>query len=1068
MSDEPSVASQRGPVRPSAAGVSGLARILNAALRFRLLLMAGAIVLLVIGGLTLRRMPTDPVGEVGSGPVLEVQTEALGLSSQEVEQYITVPLENNLLDGVMGTWDVRSQSLPGLSAVDLYFEPGVTTLHARQLVEERLTNAFSLPNVSSPPLLVQPLATSDRAIMIGLSSRSIDPLELSYLARWVVKPRLEGVSGVANVVIFGQRDRQLQVLVDPTRLAAAHVTLSQIIQTAGNAQLVSPLTYLEGAAPGTGGFLDGPNQRLEIRPVLPLGTPRDLAQAPVSGAPGRLPLGRVAQVVVSNQPLIGDAITRHGPGLVLLVERLPGASVRGVAGGVRRALGVLAPALRGVQVDTGISTPARYADSALSNVGLAALIAAGLVLLALGALLLDLGAVVVAAVSLATALVVAALVLDGLGYALSATAILGLLLGGLLVIDEVVGAVVDLRRTTAGTAGRPAPAAIRAALVPSRAPLAYATAIGLVTLVPVFVAHGLAATFVHPLLLALGLAAVAGMAVTLTLTPALAWIVLGRGPRRRAPGRGGARYVALVRRLGVLPPAVPFALCVAGLVAIVVLPFLREPGTPAFRDRDLIVELTGPAGISLPEMDRISGRTLSALRALPGVDGASATIGRAVAGDRLVDTGSAELYVDVGDGADLPGVERAVRAVVDTVPGFAATVTDAEAQALTGVLSPAHPNVTVRVYGEDPGIVAGLAARVAGRLSHVSGLGRPQISRAVQEPNIEVRVNDTAALRAGVLPGDARRQVSTLVSGLTVGNFFQDQAVFDVVVRGTPAVRSSVAAIGALPIDTQGGSVPLSRIASVSIAPDPIDIRHQALSRYADVIVPRTGLGTGAASAAAERAIKAQSYPLGYRAEVLGGTPEDSTGHAALLSYVLAAAIGIILLLQAALRSWQLAAVVFLTLPLSLIGGLIVALAAGWLASLGTAAGLLTVYLLAARHAVALTGEVRRRQAADGEPLAIHHVLGAAQARLGPVIGSCLVLAVALLPFLVLGDQPGGELPHVAAGVVLGGLLSTALLVLIGLPAACLTLLRAELPPAAEELVEPVPEAEPDLILAQT
>jgi len=155
-----------------------------------------------------------------------------------------VLLENNRLDGVMGVGDVRSNSIAGLSKVDLYFDPGTTELHARQLVEERLTNAFSLPNVAKPPLLIQPLSTSSRALLIGLSSRNINPLELSYLARWIVKPRLSGVAGVANVAIFGQQDRQLQVQVNPRRLRKHHVTLQQIVDTAGNSQLVSPLSYL--------------------------------------------------------------------------------------------------------------------------------------------------------------------------------------------------------------------------------------------------------------------------------------------------------------------------------------------------------------------------------------------------------------------------------------------------------------------------------------------------------------------------------------------------------------------------------------------------------------------------------------------------------------------------------------------------------------------------------------------------------------------------------------------------------------------------------------------------------
>src|SRR5262249_30184006 len=153
-----------------------------------------------------------------------------------------------------------------------------------------------------------------------------------------VKPRLAGVPGVANVAIYGQKDRQIQVQVDPAKLAARHVTLQQVIDTAGNAQLVSPLTYLEGSAPGTGGFIDGPNQRIEIRPVLPLGAPKDLASVPISDAPGKPTLGDIANVVESNQPQIGTGMTSaQGSSLVLVVQKLPSASVPGVTKGIQAA-----------------------------------------------------------------------------------------------------------------------------------------------------------------------------------------------------------------------------------------------------------------------------------------------------------------------------------------------------------------------------------------------------------------------------------------------------------------------------------------------------------------------------------------------------------------------------------------------------------------------------------------------------------------------------------------------------------------------------------------------------------
>ncbi|HZU59517.1 MAG TPA: efflux RND transporter permease subunit, partial [Solirubrobacteraceae bacterium] len=420
-----------------------LESIVRGALRFKALLAALAAGLLVVGAVSLRSMPSDVTPELAQAPVLEVQTEALGLSAPEVEQYVTDPMEQNLLAGVLGVWNIRSESINGLSEIHLYFEPGTDIYNDRLLVEERLTNAFSLPNISQPPVLIQPTSTNSNVLMIGLRSvsKSVDPLYLSYLARWVVKPKLSGVPGVADVAIFGQRDQQIQVLVDPRRLAANHVTLSDVISTTGNAQLVSPLTFLNGSSPGTGGFLDGPNQRLDIRPVLPLSNPRNVAAVPVKGKS----LGRIARVVLGNQPLIGDAVltnsrgqaVSNGDALVLEVEKLPGASTLGVTNGIERALRELnLPSA--IKVDTSFFRPASYVQEGLSNLALGLLIGAALALLVLGALLLQLRAVVIAAVSVAVSMVAGVLLLQLFGYTFNAIVALGLMVASAVVVDDAV------------------------------------------------------------------------------------------------------------------------------------------------------------------------------------------------------------------------------------------------------------------------------------------------------------------------------------------------------------------------------------------------------------------------------------------------------------------------------------------------------------------------------------------------------------------------------------------------------------------------------------------------------
>jgi len=1022
--------------------------VLTAVLRFRLLLVGVAAGLIVVGAVTLPQMHDDVLPELATSPVLEVQTEALGLSSEEVEQYLTVPLENNLLDGIMGVWDVRSDSLPGLSSINLYFEPGTNLLNDRLLVQERLTQAFSLPNVAKPPLLIQPLSSSDRVLLVGLTSRTLNPLELSYLARWIIKPKLSGVPGVANVAIFGQQDRQIQVQVDPATLAANNVTLQQVIDTAGNAQLVSPLSYLEGSSPGTGGFIDGPNQRLDIRPILPLGTPSDLAAVPVSGAAAGVTLGDVATVVQSHQPLIGDALVHNGAGFVLEIQKLPSASVRGVTDGVLQALRELRPALRGVTIDTSFFRPASYIASSLHNLALGLIAAAALTLLALVALLIDLRTAFVGLIAVAMSLMTATLLLDALGYTLNALVILGLVIATSVVVDDAVTATHEIVGRLAQRKDSTVTTSIEASVIAAYAELwgtlGYATLVCLLVAAPVFFATGLTATFLHPMALAFALTVTASLVMAFTLTPALGVLLFDRGQPRSGPaiaGRVRSAYTRLTARALTTPRPAIIGLCVIGLAGLVAFPFLGEPSPPSFQDRNLVIAWDSPPGTSLTEMDRVTALAAGELQALPEVADVGATLGRAVSADQIVDVNAGQIYVTVKPGANYGQALAAIRAVAYGTPGMHAVVGTYEAQVMAGVLAPSADQVDVRVYGEDYGELGQLARRLAGLIARVNGVGTPRVQMPTLEPNIEVTINDAAALRAGVLPGDARREASALVSGLTVGNFFESQAVFDVVVLGAPSVRSSIDSVRNLELDTVGGGhVSLGQIGNVSVRPDPVDIEHEAASRYVDVTVPLRGLSMGSAESAIQTLLGRIRYPLEYHAEVLGSNPDNPTSHATFLSYVAAAAIAIFLLFQAALGSWRLAALLLALLPLALLGGLAVALASGEASALGTDAGLVAVLALAVRQGLALLAHIRRRQAGDGGELTPELVVRASAERLRTTVAAAFVLAAVLLPFVVLGNVAGNEMTHTAAAVILGGLVTATVLSLFVLPAACLAL----------------------------
>jgi multidrug efflux pump subunit AcrB len=1000
---------------------------------------------------------------------------------------VTVPLEKNLLEGVMGVTDVTSDSIPGLSQIVLAFAPGTNLYQARQLVQERLTQAFVLPSVSRPPVMLQPVSSTGDVMLIGLTSRQLGQIDLSVLARWTIVPRLLGVAGVADVSAFGEADRQLQVLVDPARLAARHITLAQIIETAGNAQLVSPLSYLEGSTPGTGGFLEGPNQRITIQPVLPFGTPANLGQVPVAETAGRrpVPLGSVTGIVVGHQPLIGDALVRGRPGLVLVVEKLPSASVPAVTDGLDQALAQLRPSLSGVQVDTSLFRPASYTGGAQHNLGVT-LIAAAAAALALAALVLSLRLAAIALVAMGISLLAGTMALDLLGYTFNALVALGLLLALAVVAAEGAGTARRLMarmRSAADDGARPSGTSLAIeACGELRGPLCAATLAVLAGAAPLAFASGLTGAFLRPMVLAFVFTVTASMVVALTVTPALAAVLLGgdrpvpgTGPGRPGPASRPARgvmgqaYRAVVRRALRMPSWAMAGLGLAGLGALAALPAMH-PGQPQFQDRNLVIRWTGAPGMSLPELDRLAERTSSELAALPAVGDVAATVGRAVSSDQIVNTNSAEIWVTVKPGAPYASAVSQVRAIAAGMPGAAGTVSTYESDSMDGVLAQAPTALTVRLYGSDYGELARLGRQAEAVMSRISGLGPPQMQLPVDQPTLNLAVNLGAATRNGVKPGDIRREAATLLSGLTVGNFFEQQKVFDVVVMGTPAVGGSLAGVNDLLLDTvNGGHARLGSLARVSVASEPADIKHDATSPYVDVTARLSGRGLGSAMGAVAGGLGRVAFPLGYTAVVVGRPASPAVSWERLAGYVLAALIGILLLVQAATGSWQLALLVLAVLPVPVAAGVLTAFALGAGDSLAAMTGLLGVLAIAIYQAFWVSAAIRRAHPGDCGPLTQDRLVAAAAGASGPVITAAAAGAAALLPFIVLGDDAGTELLHIAAAVILAGLGAATLLNTVLLPVACLRFGRVQGSAAgpdqdlAEAHTVPFPRDEPEV-----
>jgi len=1017
--------------------------IVGSSLKLRMVVVTLAALLMVFGLMQLRNMPVDALPEF-SRPYVELQIEALGLSAEEVEAMITTPLEADMLNGTPWAEKIRSVSLPGLSSITLIFEKGTDIMRARQVAQERLTEVFALPQVSNQFTMINPVSSAGRFMEIGLTSDKLSLIEMSVLARWMIAPRLMGLPGVANVSIWGERQRQLQVQVDPERLRAQDVTLMQIIKTAGNSLWASRLSFLEASTPGTGGWIDTPNQRLGIRHILPITTAKDLAKVPVEDAPG-IRLGDVATVVEDHQPLIGDAIVKHAPSLMLVLERFPWANTREVTQRVEKALRDLRPAVSGMEMDPTLFRPATYLELAVGNLGTALLIGAVLMIVALCAFLFNWRTALISTVAVLMSVIAAGTVLYVSGVTMNMMIITGLMIAVGVIIDTAIvdteNIVRRLRQAHGEGNGKPAAASIYEAVVEMHTSFLYATVIMVLAVIPALFLEDVVGAFSRPLATSYILALLASFVVALTVTPALSVLLLRNASLQAgdSPVGGMLRGIssALCGWATRTPRPALIAVCAVVAAGLASVPFLRQESLlPNFKETDLVVRLEGSSGASHPAMSRITTLASRELRSIPGVRNVSALMGRAIMSDKRTNINSGELWVSIDPSADYEATVAALKQVVAGYPGLDPEVLTYLQKKVREELSGTGESFIVRVYGEDMNMIRNKAEEVRKGLVGIDGIVDAEVQYPREMPTLEIEVDIEKAKRYNLKPGDVRRAATSLVSGIVVGALFEEQKVFDVVVWGTPEARHSVTNVQNLLIDTpSGGHVLLKDVANVRLVPSVTEIRRDAVARYMDVAVNVRGRDLGSVGDEVEDRLKEIQFPLEYRAELLGEYAERDAAQERVLAYAIAAAIGIFLLLQAFFRSWQLATAVFVTLPMALVGGVLaVFVSAAGLLSFGAIAGFVAVLGIVVRNSIMLISRYRNLER-EGENFGAELVQRGTRERSAPILMTAVTTALAFLPLALFGNIAGLEIVRPMAMVILGGLVTTTLFTLVGIPA---------------------------------
>jgi CzcA family heavy metal efflux pump len=1035
------------------------AYIIRFALRFRGIVVTLACLLVVYGAYSFEHASYDAFPEFAP-PQVDVQTEAPGLSSEEVETLVTRPIET-AIGGVPGLQRITSNSIQGLSDIKVYFDPASEVYRDRQLVSEQLTRAAAqLPAGVQPPAMTPLTSSAATVLVIGFTSRTASPMRLRTIAKWTVRPSLLAVKGVAGAEIFGGEERSTQILVDPDRLIRFGLGLDQVLRAARAA------TGIRGA-----GFVSTPNQRISVRTEGQSLRPADIARTVVARhAGGSVTLGDVARVVTAPEPAIGGAEIMGRPGVVMNIDEQYGANTLEVTRGIERALADLRPTLRrdGVRLYGRLFRPANFITAATRNLGVSLVIGAVLVMTVLFLFLFDLRTAAICCSAIPLSLLAAVVVLQQSGITLNTMTLGGLAIALGEVVDDAVIGVENitrrLRQNKRRETPRPPIRVVFDATFEVRSAVVYATFAVILVFLPVVTLSGVAGRLFAPLGITYISAVLASLVVAVTVTPALSLLLLPQRSREREPPVlewTRRRYEAGLRRIIGAPRLAIAAAALLTAGGLALLPFFGATFLPDLQEGHFIVHMTAMPGTGIAESLRMGARLTAALEKLPIVRSVAQRAGRAelaAAGDTH-GTHQNEFEVDLKpvSGSAATAAKSEIMKALRHFPGINISantfLTERVNETFSGYTSP----VAVDVYGNDLGRIDRTARKVAQVLRQVRGAASVELQSPPGLPQLTIRLRRADLQRWGIDPVRVLDVLRTAYQGDVVGQTYEGDRVFDVVVRLAPRQAGNLAELRKLPLRAPDGAyVPLARIAEIRASSGRYEIQHQGGRRLQAVTLDVQGRDLASFEAAARRRIAAEvSLPRGTYIAFSGAAEGQAQAQSELALKSAFAGIGILLLLSVVTRNWRNLALVMANLPFTFVGGVVAAFAAGGVLSLGSLVGFVTLFGITLRNSMMMMAHYEYLVVQEGRAWNRETALRGAADRLAAVLMTSLVTGLGLLPLAIGMNAPGREIEGPMALVILGGLFTSTALNLVLLPTLALRYGRFERAPAELDLMPP-------------
>ncbi len=1059
-----------------------LNRLISSSLGHRAVVLLIALAVLALGLQSALQLPVEVLPDL-TKPTAIILTESPGLAPEEVEINITQPIERALL-GVAGLTRLRSNSDVSLSLVYAEFGWGTDIHKARILVQERLAAARSALPAGVEPFLTPAASLMGEILLIGVSSRDdLTPArDVRTLADWTIRPRLQSIPGIAEVLSMGGGIQQAHVEPDPHRMAANDITLEEVLAAARHA-----------ASNSTGGFLTNGPTEIMVRNLAMTTQLADIASTVVKKIGDRaITLSDVATVKWGVEPMRGDASVSGKRGVVISVTKAQGFDTLALTTQIEKALAELQPALpKGVEA-TVLFRQADFIDHAIGNLKDAIRDGAIMVAAVLFLFLLNARTTLITLTAIPLSFAITLLCFRWLGVSVNSMTLGGIAVAIGMVVDDAIVDVENVLRRLRENAALPQPRppleVIASASAEVRSSILYATLLVILVFLPLLGLSGVEGRLFSPIAIATILAMVASFLVSLTTIPVLCSLLLK--PAANTTHRDGALVRALktllentLLRFGLNQPFLLLALAaIAASASLLLYLQMGKDFLPAFREETALVSMTAAPGTSLDETNRIADVLEQQLLSIPEVHKVGRRLGRAERGDHVVPVSTAEFDVDFRpnnhtqanlsasptEDSQQPQRSRSeiladVRKKVQAVPGTFSVVMGPLADRIGHMLSGVSAPVAVKIFGPDLDTLRHIGTQIADVARTIPGLEDCKLDQQSLIPQLRIEVDRDRASAYGIAPGRLNASLSTLLGGETVATLREGQREIDLTVRLPLEWRESPDKLAELPVEVHDSDanvqrIPLSLVADVREAKGPnVIFRENGQRRFVLAIKP-TARNVGSLVAELQRRVDQtvrppEGYFLSYEGEFRAQA--DASRRIALLSLLVLALVAF--LLHGYFRSAFFAAQVLCDIPLALAGGLALT---GLLlnnVSIATLVGLISVAGIAARNSIMLISHYLHLMRHEGESFTKSMVIRGTKERLVPVLMTALCAGIGLLPLVLAGDQPGKEILHPVAVVIVGGLLSSTLLGLGLTPAVFLTFGRKA---AAQALAREAPAAQ--------